>query len=174
MQFSTELAAVALAPSPWISKLVILRGFSGFWVLFDAVVDAFSGSRGSFYLEAFQDFAQENVAPPEKNSELPSFTPFYLILFSRLVWQQKSKVKGSSANPYSSIDERKAGLNLAKRPGAPIKLYTNHFDITVSSSSVVHRYYVDVSSPDWKGPPRRSDNPLISRAFEGKSGASFL
>ena len=84
----------------------------------------------------------------------------------RLVWRQKSQEKGSFANPYSSIAERKDAISKT-RPGNPIELYTNHFDIVVSPASVVYRYDVDVSFPKWKRPTRASDKPLISRAFEG-------
>ena len=76
-------------------------------------------------------------------------------------------MRGSFDNPYKNIDERRANVGKA---GRQIRLVTNHFDMTLAGKSgSIHRYDVEMSLPQWKRPPKKSDMNILIRAFEGKT-----
>lgn len=76
-------------------------------------------------------------------------------------WNNKSG-KGSYANPYRSLEEKKK-LHTGTK-GRRIKILANHFDMKVKCE-YIYRYDVKFKLP-WKRPVSKRDKPILYRAIE--------
>ncbi len=83
-----------------------------------------------------------------------------LVTSDTLLW---GGAKGSFENPFTSLSERKKFVGKA---GHPIKLWTNHFKMSIGCQGV-HRYDVKASFLEpWKRPVQRRDKEILYRAIE--------
>ena len=80
---------------------------------------------------------------------------------SRSVARYAESSKGSYANPFTSLEERRQHCG---KDGKSIKLLANHFPIRLKRKSIV-LYNVDLTMVQFKRPPRKSDIAVTTRAF---------